>query len=279
MGYYWFNRQKILQKAKERYSEEKAAEYYLQNREAIKEKSKNQYKNLSKEEKDKIKEYQRKRYQELIQYKKEALKNKWILFFPGIIRMSEKTLKFDKTRVSEKEFHKFKQPIDLNLINADQIVVSGTFKHIDNGFKYFIGYKDGEIVKPLCIFLPQMNGYIKYFENGGKNISIMIKNDDMLDKYNEICDKIKEKLNIKFHSMLVYDEKYIKAKVWKFDGVIKIKFLGNKIPKGNKHYTRIAYITIESVMRREKKNYLSAGLFRRMQMQNKENKDVPIHKH
>ena len=76
MGYYWFTRQKFLQKAKERYSEVKAAEYYLQNKEAIKEKSKHQYKNLSKEEKDKIKEYQRKRYQEMIQYKKEALQNK-----------------------------------------------------------------------------------------------------------------------------------------------------------------------------------------------------------
>ena len=73
MSYYWFNRIEILQKAKERYSKEKAAEYYLQNKEAITEKSKNQYKNLSKEEKEKIRKYQRKRFQQLIQYKKEAL--------------------------------------------------------------------------------------------------------------------------------------------------------------------------------------------------------------
>ena len=76
MCYYWFSRKEILPKAKERYSKEKADEYYLQNIEAIKEKSKNQYKNLSKEEKGKIKEYQRKIYQQLIQYKKEALQNK-----------------------------------------------------------------------------------------------------------------------------------------------------------------------------------------------------------
>ena len=76
MSYYWFNRQEILQKAKERYSKEKAAEYYLQNKEAIKEKSKNRYNNLSEEEKDKIEEYQRKSYQQLIQCKKEALQNK-----------------------------------------------------------------------------------------------------------------------------------------------------------------------------------------------------------
>ena len=61
MSYYWFNRQEILKKTKEKYSNEKAAEYYSQNKEAIKEKSKNLYKNLSKEEKDKIKEYQKKK--------------------------------------------------------------------------------------------------------------------------------------------------------------------------------------------------------------------------
>ena len=105
MSYYWFNRQEILQKAKERYSKEKAAEYYLQNKEAIKEKSRNWSKNLSKEDKDKIKEYQWKRYQQLIQYKKEALQNKWALFLLSI-RMSEKSLKFKNISVNKKEFHK-----------------------------------------------------------------------------------------------------------------------------------------------------------------------------
>ena len=101
MNYYWLNREEIFQKPKERYSKEKAAEYYLQNKETIKEKSKNWSKILSKEEKDRIKEYQRKRYQQLIQYKKEALQNKWVLFLLSI-RMSEKTLKFDNVRVNKK---------------------------------------------------------------------------------------------------------------------------------------------------------------------------------
>ena len=111
--------------------------------------------------------------------------------------MSEKTLKFDNIRVNKKEFHKSKQPIDLDLVNVYQIVLSDKFKHSDDGFKYFIGYKEGEIVKPLCIILPQMSGYIKYFENGGKNMSFMIKNNDVLDKFNKIWDNIKNKLNIK----------------------------------------------------------------------------------
>ena len=58
-----------------------------------------------------------------------------------------------------------------------------------------------------------MSGYMKYFENGGKNMSFLIKDDNLLDKYNEIWNKVKKTLNIKFNSMPVYDEKYIKAKV------------------------------------------------------------------
>ena len=151
-----------------------------------------------------------------------------------------------------------KNSINLNnqdLVNVDQIVISDKFKHSGDGFKYFIGYKEGEIVKPLCIILPQMSGYIKYFENGGKNMSFVIKDDDVLDKYNEIWDKIKETLSIKFHSMPVYNEKYIKAKVREFNGVIKTNFLGDEAPKESMHYTCITCITIDSVVRMEKKNY------------------------
>ena len=60
-------------------------------------------------------------------------------------------------------------------VDLDQIVVSYEFKHNAEGFKYFIGYLECEIVKPLCIILPQMDGYIKYFENGSKNMSFSLK--------------------------------------------------------------------------------------------------------
>ena len=98
--------------------------------------------------------------------------------------MSEKTLKFNNIRVNKKEFHKSKQPIDLMSVNVDQIVISHKFKGNDKGFKYFIGYQEDEIVKPLCIIFPEMSGYIKYFENGGKSMSFMVKDDNVLDKYN-----------------------------------------------------------------------------------------------
>ena len=72
-----------------------------------------------------------------------------------------------------------------------------------------------------------MSGYIKYFESGVKNRSFLIKDDDVLVKYNEIWSKIKKSLNIKFHSIPLYDEKHIKAKVREFNGVIKTNILGD----------------------------------------------------
>ena len=90
--------------------------------------------------------------------------------------------------------------------------------------KYFIDYKKGEIVKLLCIILPQMNRYVKHFGNGSKNMSFFIRDNEVLDKYNEIWDVIKNKLGIKFHSEPIYDKKYIKAKVREFISVIKTTF-------------------------------------------------------
>ena len=98
-------------------------------------------------------------------------------------------------------------------VDLDQIVVSHKFKQNDEGFKYFIGYLKDEIITPLCIISSQMSGYIKYFENGSKNMYFLIKNDEVWDKYDKIWDVIKDKLNIKFHSEPVYEYKYLKAKV------------------------------------------------------------------
>ena len=100
--------------------------------------------------------------------------------------MSEKTLKFNNIRLNKKEFHKSKEPIDLLSVDVDQIVVSDKLKHNNEDFKHFIGYLEGGTVKPLCIILPQISGYIKYFENGSKNMSFLIKGDDVWDNTQQL---------------------------------------------------------------------------------------------
>ena len=168
--------------------------------------------------------------------------------------MNKKTLKFNNIKLNKKEFHKSKEPIDLFSVDLDQIVVSEKFKHNDEGFKYFIAYQKSDIFTPLCIILPQMDGYIKYFENGGKNISFMI-DDKVWDKYDKIWNVIKVKLGIKYHSEPVYEYKYLRVKVREFDDIIKTNFLGNDVPNKNMHYTFIACITMDFVMRMDKRYF------------------------
>ena len=82
--------------------------------------------------------------------------------------MNKRTLKFNNIKLNNKEFHKSKQTIDPDSVTTDKIVVSDKFRHSEKGYKYFIGYQEDEIIRPLCIILPQMNGYIKYFEMAEK---------------------------------------------------------------------------------------------------------------
>ena len=85
-------------------------------------------------------------------------------------------------------------------------------------------------------------------------MSFVIKDDNVLDKYNEIWNKIKKTSNIKFHTIPVYNVKYIKAKVGEFNGVIKTNFSDDETSKENVHYACIACITTDSVMK-TKRNY------------------------
>ena len=105
--------------------------------------------------------------------------------------MSEETLKFVNIEINKKEFHKSKQPIDLSLVDTNKIVISDKFMHSDNGFKYFFGYDEDDIIKPLCVILPQMSGYIKYFEKRGENMSFLNKDDSVLDKLMKFGTRLK----------------------------------------------------------------------------------------
>ena len=82
-----------------------------------------------------------------------------------------------------------------------------------------------DVVTPLCIILPQMSCWIKYFENGGKNMSSEIEDDEVCIKYNSIWN------NVKLYSEPIYDDSYIESKVKTFSDVIKTLFEGDKIPK------------------------------------------------
>ena len=107
-----------------------------------------------------------------------------------------------------------------------------------------------------------MSGWIKYFENGGKNMSFKIKDDEVYLKHNSIWNKIKELLGgVKFHSEPIYDDSYIKTKVKTFSDMIKTLFGGDEIPKERIEYVCVACISVDSVLKVDK-NKLSTSLFR-----------------
>ena len=152
-------------------------------------------------------------------------KNKKIICFYSV-NVTEQA--FGDIVVNKKEFNASKQVIALNLVSKNKILLSDKFKHSDDGFKYFIGYlHDDDVITPLCIMLPQMSGYIKYFDNGCKNMSFKIEDESVYLKYTEIWNKIKKSLNAKFHSQPIYDDKYIKTKVKTFSSMINKLFSGN----------------------------------------------------
>ena len=138
--------------------------------------------------------------------------------------MREKTLKYVYVVICKnKTIHASKKPIALNLqikdsidkiaqiaSDIDKIAISDKFKHNDEGLKYFISDEDCDIIRPSWIVLPQMREYIRYFDESGKNVCFVIEDDNLLVKYNEISNKVKQTVNIKFYSKLVYDEKYRK---------------------------------------------------------------------
>ena len=170
--------------------------------------------------------------------------------------MSKQTLKFCGNLVNKKDFHASKQPIALNSVKSSKILVSDKFELSDDGYKFFIGYlHDDNAIKPLCIILPQISGYIKYFDDGRKNMSFLIEDESVYLKYNKIWNKIKKLLNIKFHSQPIHDDRYMKTKVKVFDEAIKTHFSDNKVLKEKSHYIGIAAICIDSVLKKERKNY------------------------
>ena len=86
-------------------------------------------------------------------------------------------------------------------------------------------------------------------------MSFLIKNNEVWEKYEDIWNLIKNKLNIKLHSQPIYENKYFKAKIREFDGNITKNFLVNNLPKENTYYTCITCLTVDSVIKINKKNY------------------------
>ena len=166
--------------------------------------------------------------------------------------MSSRKIKFGDKEVDKKEFYSSKQAISLDSVDLNKIVVSNKWKINDTTYKYLCGYLNNDVIQPLCVILPQMNGYIKYFDDGGKNMSF-VTDEEIYEKYNEIWEVIRKLLKGKFTVGPVREDKYIVVKLKIFNKINRTTFTDNVIPIERNHYTCIPAIDIDSVLKIDNK--------------------------
>ena len=118
----------------------------------------------------------------------------------------------------------------LDSVDLNKIVVSNKWKINDTTYKYLCGYLNNDTIQPLCVILPQMNGYIKYFDDGGKNMSFVTDDEEIYEKYNEIWEVVRKLLKVKFTVGSVRNDKYIVAKLKIFNKINRTTFIDNVIP-------------------------------------------------
>ena len=174
--------------------------------------------------------------------------------------MSLRKIKFGNKEVDKKEFYSSKQAISLDSVDLNKIVVSKKWKIDDTTYKYFCGYLNDDVIKPLCVILPQMNGYIKYFNDGGKNMLFVTDDEKVYEKYNEIWEVIRNLLKIDFTVNPVRDDIYLVAKLKIFNKINKTTFTSNAIPMEKNHYICIPAIDIDSILKIDKRLYPQAYL-------------------
>ena len=155
------------------------------------------------------------------------------------------------------DFYKNKKVAKIDDIDVNKILVSKEEPYgTKNSFKYFIGYNDNDVIRPLCVKLPQMTGYVKMFDD---NVTMSFKTSDkqLFKKYNQIWKKVEKLLKIEFDSKPVYgdDDKYIKTKIKIYAGSVITNFQSKKMPKEKAPCKSLSIIMLGSAIKAKKKYY------------------------
>ena len=143
--------------------------------------------------------------------------------------MDKNIRKFGDTENEKHKIHQHKSPILINKIDINEIVVFNKASFGKKGFKYFTAFKHGKKVRHLFILLTKIIAYKRDF-NKTKCMSFLIKDDELLEKYNKICEKVSNNIKKGFDSEPTYKEKYLKTKVKSYEGKINTNFHHDKIP-------------------------------------------------
>ena len=163
--------------------------------------------------------------------------------------MSGKNINFDDEKILKSYFYKNEKQFQIDDVNVNKILVSKKEPYgTKNALKYFIGYNDNDVIRPLCLRLPQMTGYAKKF-NEIVTMSFRANNKQLLKNYNKIWEKIEKLMRIDFESKPVYgdDDKYIKTKIKIYAGSVITNFHNKKVSKEKTPCKCLSIIILDSV--------------------------------
>ena len=179
------------------------------------------------------------------------------------IRVNEKIINFNNEKIKKSDFcNKNKKIFNIDDINVNKILISKKEIHGEyNSFKYFIGYNDNDVIRPLYLFLSQTTGYINKFDKNKIAMSLIIKDIQLLKNSNKIWKKIEKLMKMDFNSKTTYgdDDKYIKAKIKKCKDSIITNFydkIGFKeVPEEKIPHEFLSTIILDSVIYAYEKYY------------------------
>ena len=126
--------------------------------------------------------------------------------------MNKKIIKFDNTETEKYEFYQRKSPTSIYNIDINKTVISNKVHFGKKDFKCLIDYKDAKKNRPLCTFLPKISA-CRINVDETKNMPFLIKNDEILQKFNEIWEKLSNSIKNEFNSEPVYNKKNLITKI------------------------------------------------------------------
>ena len=180
--------------------------------------------------------------------------------------MSGNDINFDDKNIKKSDFYnKNKKIFNINNVDVNKILVSKKEKYGKyNSFKYFIGYNDNDIIRPLFLELSQMTGYINKFnehknknKNKNKNtitMSLKVKDKKLSKNYNKIWKRIEKLMEIDFNTKPTYgdDDKYLKTKIKTYEDNITTNFYNKKgfkkVPEEKIPHKCLSIIILHSVL-------------------------------
>ena len=154
-------------------------------------------------------------------------------------------------------FHKNKKAININEVDIKRIALSDKKSYGKDSFKYFIGYRHevNAFLSLLCVKCSQMNAHAKHFDKNNKCMNILVNDKEILKKYTERWNKIKNLFKKEFNAELVYNDKYIKTKILIYNDKVYTNFQHNKTPKDNECCACLSVILIDSILTSSDKEY------------------------